>query len=55
MGTQIKAQRKVLEGGGHVMTSPFGKRTLNGKTRQHNGIDLVGTGYTLDHVVAYDD
>lgn len=55
MGTQIKTQRNVLEGGGHVMTSPFGTRTLGGTTRQHNGIDLVGTGYTLDHVVAYDD
>ncbi len=55
MGTQIETKRKVLEGGGHVMTSPFGPRTLNGTTKQHNGIDLVGLGYTLDHVVAYDD
>lgn len=55
MGTLIETKRKVLEGGGHVMTSPFGTRTLNGTTRQHNGIDLVGEGYTLDHVVAYDD
>ena len=55
MGTLIEAKRNVLEGGGHVMTSPFGTRTLNGTTKQHNGIDLVGKGYTLDHVVAYDD
>lgn len=55
MGTLINTKRNVLEGGGHVMTSPFGTRTLNGTTKQHNGIDLVGKGYTLDHVVAYDD
>lgn len=55
MGTLIKAQRKVLEGGGHVLTSPFGTRTLNGTTKTHQGVDLVGKGYTLDYVVAYDD
>lgn len=55
MGARIETRRKVLEGGGHVMTSPFGTRTLNGTTKQHNGIDLVGEGYTLAHVVAYDD
>lgn len=55
MGTLINAQRKVLEGGGHVLTSPFGTRTLNGTTKTHQGVDLVGKGYTLDHVVAYDD
>lgn len=55
MGTLINAQRKVLEGGGHVLTSPFGTRTLNGTTKTHQGVDLVGKGYTLDYVVAYDD
>lgn len=61
MGTLIRTQHRVLEGGVHVMTSPFGKRTLNGTTKQHNGIDLVantrtdGTGTNaLDYVVAYD-
>lgn len=55
MGTLIDTQRKVLEGGGHVLTSPFGTRTLNGTTKTHQGVDLVGKGYTLDYVVAYDD
>lgn len=55
MGTLINTQRKVLEGGGHVLTSPFGTRTLNGTTKTHQGVDLVGKGYTLDYVVAYDD
>ena len=55
MGTLLETRSKVLEGGAHVLTSPFGSRTLNGTTRQHNGVDLVGKGYTLDHVVAYDD
>lgn len=55
MGTLFKTTRKVLEGGGHVLTSPFGTRTLNGTTKTHQGIDLVGKGYTLDYVVAYDD
>ena len=55
MGTLIQTKRNVLEGGGHVLTSPFGTRTLNGTTKQHNGIDLVGKGNTLDHIVAYDD
>lgn len=55
MGTLIETKRNVLEGGGHVLTSPFGTRTLNGTTKQHNGIDLVGKGYTRDHIVAYDD
>lgn len=55
MGTLINTQRKVLEGGGHVLTSPFGTRTLNGKTSTHQGVDLVGKGYTLDYIVAYDD
>ena len=61
MGKLITTQRRVLEGGVHVLTSPFGSRTLNGTTRQHNGIDLVGntradgTGINaLDYVVAYD-
>lgn len=30
----------VLEKNNHYMTSPFGERTLNGKTAMHNGIDL---------------
>lgn len=55
MGTLIETKRNVLGGGGHVLTSPFGTRTLNGTTKQHNGIDLVGKGYPLDHIVAYDD
>lgn len=55
MGTLINTQRKVLEGGGHVLTSPFGTRTLNGTTKTHQGIDLVGKGYTCDYIVAYDD
>lgn len=55
MGTLINTHRKVLEGGGHVLTSPFGTRTLNGTTKTHQGVDLVGEGYTLDYVVAYDD
>lgn len=55
MGALINTTRKVLEGGGHVLTSPFGTRALNGKTSTHQGIDLVGKGYTCDYIVAYDD
>lgn len=41
----------------YIITSPFGMRTINGTTRQHNGIDLVaksskGTGAT-DYITAH--
>lgn len=41
----------------YIITSPFGLRTLNGTTRQHNGIDLVansGKGYgATDYITAH--
>ncbi len=41
----------------YLVTSRFGKRTLSGKTKQHNGIDLTATndgkvGHT-DHILAH--
>lgn len=41
----------------YIITSPFGMRTINGTTKQHNGIDLVaksskGTGAT-DYITAH--
>lgn len=41
----------------YKITSKFGKRTLNGKTSQHNGIDLVaraaGGGSRTDYITAH--
>jgi len=53
---------RLLEKKGNVVTSPFGMRTITytsgpskGQTvrKNHNGIDIVGTGRTLDHIVAH--
>lgn len=49
----------VLKKGKHKVTSPFGIRTITIKgvttTKQHNGIDLVGEGSTLDYIIAFAD
>ena len=53
---------RVLKTKGDKVTSPFGNRTITytsgpakGQTvtRNHNGIDIVGTGSTLDYIVAH--
>lgn len=62
MGTLINVQHKVLKKGIHVMTSPFGMRTLKGVTKMHKGIDFVsntksdGSGYNkCDYITALAD
>ena len=45
----------VLKKGKHKVTSPFGMRTIFGKRQMHKGIDLVGEGSTLDHIIAFDE
>lgn len=61
MASFVSAKNKVLKNGVHVMTSPYGMRTLNGVKKKHNGVDLVsnskadGTGYNkADYITAYD-
>lgn len=53
---------RVLKTKGNKITSRFGMRTITytsgaakGQTvtKNHNGIDIVGTGGTLDHIVAH--
>jgi len=54
---------RLLKSKGNVITSPFMKNrritytsgSLKGKTvvKNHNGIDIVGTGYTLDYITAH--
>ena len=55
---------RVLKTKGNKITSPFGKRTITytsgaakGKTvtKNHNGIDIVGTNSTLDYIVAHSE
>lgn len=62
MGTLMKVEHKVLKKGIHVMTSPFGMRTLKGVTKLHKGIDFVsnskadGSGYSMcDEITAFAD
>lgn len=45
----------VLKTKKHKITSPFGMRTIFGKRKMHNGIDIVGEGATLDYIVAFAD
>lgn len=56
------SKSRLLQNKGNVVTSPFGPRTITytsgpsaGKTvtKNHNGIDIVGTGSTLDYIVAH--
>jgi len=51
----IKAKQSVFKEKVHYMTSPFGMRTMNGKTSMHNGIDLIGKAYACDYIVAFAD
>lgn len=53
--TTINAKQSVFKEKVHYMTSPFGMRTLNGKTSMHNGIDLIGKAYACDYIVAFAD
>lgn len=58
MADKIKVKANVLKGGEHLVTSYFGKRTYFSGGREvsdfHQGIDLVGEGFTADAVVAAD-
>lgn len=58
----MSVNSRVLKTRGNKITSRFGKRTITytsgpsaGKTvtKNHNGIDIVGTGSTLDYIVAH--
>lgn len=58
----MSATCRVLKTKGHKITSRFGPRTITytsgpdkGKTvtKNHNGVDVVGTGSTLDHIIAH--
>lgn len=60
--TPVNKNSRVLKTKGNEITSRFGKRTITytsgpakGQTvtKQHNGIDIVGTGSTLDDIVAH--
>ena len=53
--TTINAKKSVFKEKVHYMTSPFGMRTMNGKTSMHNGIDLIGKSYACDYIVAFAD
>lgn len=53
---------RVLQVKGNKITSPFGNRTITYTsgpakgttvTKNHNGIDIVGAGSTLDYIVAH--
>lgn len=43
---------KILEKD-EILTLGYGNQTLNGQPYYHNGIDVVGEGYTACHVKAY--
>lgn len=58
----MSANSRVLKTKGNKITSPFGMRTItytSGEakgttvTRNHNGIDIVGSGGTLDYIIAH--
>ena len=60
----MNANSRVLKTKGNKITSRFGKRTITytsgpakGQTvtKNHNGIDIVGAGSTLDYIVAHSD
>ena len=53
--TTLKAKHNVFKQGVHHMTSPFGMRTLNGRTSMHNGVDVIGNGWACDYIVAFAD
>ncbi len=59
MAVVLSYKNPVLKKGKHIVTSPFGMRTItvNGKTstKMHNGIDLVAEGHTLDYIIAFAD
>lgn len=46
---------RVLKNLGAIVTSPFGmrKHPTTGVYKLHNGVDIVGTGYTTDYVIAH--
>ena len=46
---------RVLAGKDCVITCPFGPRVhpVTGKRSNHNGVDVVGTGYTLASITAH--
>lgn len=46
---------RVLKGGKHRITSPYGTRTLNGKKEFHGGVDLVKYYAELDYIIAHTD
>lgn len=58
----MNSNSRVLKTKGNKITSRFGKRTITYTsgpargttvTKNHNGIDIVGTGSTLDDIVAH--